>query len=53
MRRGLIDSLKFSVAESDYRYDRIKNREVGVGVLKQGIWGREMMKKKKIKEKRR
>lgn len=27
MRRGLIDSLKFPVAESDYRYDRIKKGE--------------------------
>lgn len=27
MRRGLIDSLKFPVAEPDYRYDRIKKGE--------------------------
>lgn len=27
MRRGLIDSLKFAVAERDYRYDRIKKGE--------------------------
>lgn len=27
MRRGLIDSLKFAVAECDYRYDRIKKGE--------------------------
>jgi len=47
MRRGLIDSLKFPVAERDYRYDRIKK---GEGKKKQGIWRREMVK---IKEKRR
>lgn len=28
MRRGLIDSLKFPVAERDYRYDRIKKAEM-------------------------
>lgn len=27
MRRGLIDSLKFPVAEPDYRYDRLKKGE--------------------------
>lgn len=48
MRRGLIDSLKFPVAEPDYRYDRIKKGEG----KKQGIWRREMVKNQREKKMR-